>query len=318
MLRRRIKQNAKKAMAGSWSKAVTLLLFLVGLWLFLTLLEALIHTAMGVQLFEDTLGTPYRYWDDVLHVSPVSISVAAVMALISFFIGAPLHLGVRSWFYALCEGRSDGLLSAFSFFESGARFWRSVRLSLAVAVRKLLFGILFLAPPAALLTLGLTLLPPESKAEALIVTVLLLSGAVLLAVSALLCSIFLNRYFLAPYLVAQGETGVHTAIRRSASYMRGNKVELFVLNISFLPWWLLCITVLPILYAVPYRMASRAMFARWAVQYGLREELRAAAPEEFGAAQAAQAPPPADDMTQEYKFVPRHMLISDDEVQEEP
>lgn len=50
------------------------------------------------------------------------------------------------------------------------------------------------------------------------------------------------------------------AIKLSKKMIKGNRSELFVLDLSFIPWIFLCIFIFPIIYVVPYYMATKALY----------------------------------------------------------
>jgi len=50
------------------------------------------------------------------------------------------------------------------------------------------------------------------------------------------------------------------ALRLSEQLMDGHKMEYFLLQLSFLPWILLCVLVVPIFYVAPYISATNAAF----------------------------------------------------------
>ena len=50
------------------------------------------------------------------------------------------------------------------------------------------------------------------------------------------------------------------ALRASKELMEGHKMEYFLLQLSFLPWLLLCVFILPVFYVVPYISATNAAY----------------------------------------------------------
>ena len=71
---------------------------------------------------------------------------------------------------------------------------------------------------------------------------------------------------LVPYILADNPgMGIMDVIRASWNMMKGHKWELFVLDLSFIGWRILCMipllgTVLGLLYVNPYYTATRAQF----------------------------------------------------------
>lgn len=72
-------------------------------------------------------------------------------------------------------------------------------------------------------------------------------------------------YAMTPYILAEHpEYGALEAIRMSKEMMRGNKMRLFILNLSFIGWILLSILTcgLGMLAVTPYMQAANAAFYR--------------------------------------------------------
>ncbi len=70
-------------------------------------------------------------------------------------------------------------------------------------------------------------------------------------------------YAMAPYIIAENPSvGALEAISRSGRMMRGHKMELFVLQLSFIGWILLTIITFGIaaIYAVPYMQTAQVNF----------------------------------------------------------
>lgn len=70
-------------------------------------------------------------------------------------------------------------------------------------------------------------------------------------------------YAMTPYiLMDRPELSATEAIKESEKMMKGHKMELFVLDLSFIGWFLLCIPTfgLLILYVEPYYLATHSAF----------------------------------------------------------
>ena len=74
----------------------------------------------------------------------------------------------------------------------------------------------------------------------------------------------LNNFFASVSLLDKPELSANEAITDSRMMMRGHKMELFLLDLSFIGWILLSILTFGILfiYVVPYMQAARAEFYR--------------------------------------------------------
>lgn len=62
-------------------------------------------------------------------------------------------------------------------------------------------------------------------------------------------------------------------LRASKELMDGHKMEYFLLQLSFLPWMLLCVFIVPLFYVVPYISATNAAYYDYLlVNRGMVEE----------------------------------------------
>lgn len=70
-------------------------------------------------------------------------------------------------------------------------------------------------------------------------------------------------YSMAPYILAENpEMSAEDALEKSKQITQGHKSELFVLQLSFILWMLLCVVTLGIasIYVIPYMSATTANF----------------------------------------------------------
>lgn len=73
----------------------------------------------------------------------------------------------------------------------------------------------------------------------------------------------LYSYAMTPYIIKDfPELGANATIEKSMEMMRGNKMKLFLLHLSFIGWYFLCMFTFAIgcLWLMPYMMSSQAAF----------------------------------------------------------
>lgn len=69
-----------------------------------------------------------------------------------------------------------------------------------------------------------------------------------------------SSYFAFQIMCDYPELSPWEAIKLSKKIVRGNRFELFVMNLSFLPWSFLCIFIFPIIYLMPYFGTTNALY----------------------------------------------------------
>ena len=83
-------------------------------------------------------------------------------------------------------------------------------------------------------------------------------GMVLLIVPGIIVALMFSQAF---YILRDHpDMGGMDALMASKDMMQGHKMELFKLQLSFIPWFLACILVIPILYVGPYFTATMTAF----------------------------------------------------------
>jgi hypothetical protein len=147
-------------------------------------------------------------------------------------------------------------------------------------------------------------------------------------------AVFLSRYSLAVYLMGQRYAkGPFGALRMSARITRGHCFETFWFGLSFLPWMLLNIFVVPMFFTLPYLQMSFALYTRYLVELeekahtpmtlpafgegpALLDELHAEQP----AAEEETSAPEGDEVVEEVEAdtprTPEEALLVDDHSEE--
>lgn len=251
--RAHLKVRAKGLLIGNSGKAM-LLLLIPGIFSLL-LKTAGLFTASAGQMADRLpvlFATPG--WQ---YAAPVLLFVLAVLSLM---ILPPLSLGREAWYWRRSEREYEPFTYAFTWYR---RAGRSISLYLLRWGIRLGAAFLFLLP--ALLCTGAALVQYLNGTTFFTLALLSATAAALWISGAVYTTLFLQRFFLAPYLlVRDGALRARDALRESARIMdscmmRGSTAKM---KLSFFPWFLSCILIFPILYVYPYYKQSCACYAR--------------------------------------------------------
>ncbi len=272
---RQIKKNARASLRGSWGKAVAIFFTIMGVFLLISALEQILYLVLGLTGFQDVLATPDFYLDDQLSLDLGAVACTGLSSLLLFLLGAPLTAGAAGWYFSLSAGTSLGFEGLFWYFTSGKRYVRALGTTFLLGLRSALWAAAFLLPPACLsgvFTWASSL--DNIPALAMVIDLGLGASWVLFAVALLFLVIFLQRYFLVYYLLAdRPETPVPRLLKLSVRMMSGHKWEAFSLRFSFLGWALLSLLIFPLMYTYPFFQASMAIYARYAVECYQRAQM---------------------------------------------
>lgn len=307
---RQIKKNARISLRGSWGKAVAIVFTILGVYLLVSALEQTLYLVLGLTGFQDIAGTPGFYLDDTLTLDLRAVTCTGLSSLLLFLLGVPLSAGSAGWYFSLSAGSPMGFEGLFRPFFSGKSYVRTLSTAFLLGIRSVLWGMLFLIPPACLAALFLS----ASEAEGLPFAAMLIDlgyavSQILFAIALIFLFVFLQRYSLVFYLLAdRPQTPTTRIIALSVKMMRGHCWEATALKISFLGWQLLSVLVLPMLYVMPYYYASMAIYARYVVERFQRVQMGEAFSQSnyqqqpFAPAQDVSIPMEDSGKTREYTF----------------
>lgn len=260
-----LKSNAKRALRGSWGKAIGILFISLTVSILFYILQMILDTFYGSPLVD---LPDHTSWYQFMEAMVPYLVFTGLLALLSWLL-SPLTLGIQGWYARLVYERETPVGSIFSFFERGRLYLRALWYSVNLGVRTALWSILFFLLPSA--AMG-CLIGLRDKSSLFILLVFLTS--VLFIVMAVLYVMVLFRYFLAPYLMTIDDSlTANQAIKKSVAYTKGFRVDIFLFHLSFIGWFLLTCLLFPLgLYTVPYFNTSAAMLARYIVEYNQRRE----------------------------------------------
>ena len=264
-LRKLIKQNGKRCLYNNWGKAIAIVLLLLAVGLLFTLVELCINMVFGIPQIMD-VGNDGYFLNDLPNTSLLSMALTLIMACGSFLILAPLEMGVTSWYYSLSEGESPEILHIFNCF-SGKYYFRALSLQIHLWGRRLLLALLYFALPLAVFAASVLCLEfgPQYISEDMsyvIGSMGIVFSLLLAALLAVFYAIHIQKYFLARYYVVNEGLGVWEAMKKSRHASKGRRGEIFLFQLSWIPWFISCLLVIPGLYVYPYYEISSMIYAR--------------------------------------------------------
>ncbi len=234
-----IKKSCRKIIKGNVKNSAKLLLIFIGGFLLFSALPFLI--------------------DFFLNYNPIASAAILFAALLSGFIFfSSFRTGSGAWFLFYNKKRRSAK-SAFWFKPSKAM--KSFRLYFSLFLRKLLWSAAFLTP-GVLLIFTSVFIASNGGVEFNLFAVWIAGGVVLMLTGAVFLYFFIQRYFLVPYLRAVDPKMKNRDIfSKSKEYMSHSITKTALLKISFIPWAVLSLTVIPSFYAWTYYSQSCALMA---------------------------------------------------------
>lgn len=264
-LRKLIKQNGKRCLYNQWGKAMAIVLLGTAIYLLFTMVEMIINMVFSVPQMLD-YGQDGFWLNHLPNTSLLAMALTTIITIGSFLIITPLNLGITGWYYGLSEGESPEVLSIFHCFSS-KKYFRSLSLAIHICGRKLLLALLYFALPAAVLAASVWCLYYGSyyinlDMSQVIGSAGLLFGSLLALLFGSFYAVHIQKFFLARYYVVNEDLGVWEALKKSRHASKGKRGEILLFKLSFLPWLLTCVLVIPALYVQPYYQISAMLYAR--------------------------------------------------------
>jgi len=269
-----VKLQSRQAMLGYYARSVALLLLLTAggiLWGVFT------RAARYLLDSQQVSGSLYALWDKLPALTGF-LGALTLLLLAAFFL-SPLRLGCAAWFLggALKKRRSGKWIL---YWLKPGRAAKATRFQLAIGLRRALLLTAFLLPGAFLLAGAFYGLLYDGAARNVFFTVVA-AGAVLTLLGLFFGSAALQRYFLAPFLLARYPAlQPREALRKSIVIMDEHCLQALLFKLSFSPWFLLCLLVFPVFYVWPYYQQACAVWAK-NLQESWEEEQTALEEESF-------------------------------------
>ena len=195
---------------------------------------------------------------------PVVIAGAVILTLICFVtlcVYSSVSVGEKAWYNGITANKSNYSRRLFFWFRPKNSF-RALRFHIAMFFIKLSLAILFFLPCIILLW-SIYYLSGTGGLE-LYLFISLAAGSVIFGISGLIFYfIAVQRYFIAEYLFSSNpRLGVFMAINHINNLLDGHIFEIVRFKLSFLPWFLGCLAVIPAFYFIPYYKESCCVVAK--------------------------------------------------------
>ncbi|MBO5059928.1 MAG: DUF975 family protein [Clostridia bacterium] len=179
---------------------------------------------LAKQQISGQLGVFLLIYIAVVVISSILGLIPAVGTLLSFVAGSLFQIQIIIIFLALSRGIFPEFKDLFDIFKNSRLCGNAVIVNILISVFTFLWSLLLIVPG---IIKGLS-------------------------------------YSMAPYILAENEyyMSPQDAIKESMRIMEGHKMELFVLELSFVGWFLLCSVTCGIagIYVFPYHQATLANF----------------------------------------------------------
>ena len=259
------KSTARVALKKRWPAAIAVSLVLLTVFIIGTYFQQLLLTVLK----GDNVWSPFQPQNIIYLNQWSNVAVTIASTLFSLIITFPLVLGVLRWFWRVTAGADDSVGGVFYYFSSAINyklslkmfwgyFWRTVVVTVIVFLPYL---IVYAATSPQVYELFGTSVPLGVSSLSSIANFLVILGLVGLIA-------FIIRYYLVFSILFWDETiSVHDAFKYSAVVSKGSKSAFFFFLISFIGWFVLSMLAVPLLFTIPYFLASFTVFSRYIINH---------------------------------------------------
>jgi len=275
-IRKLIKKDARLALKSAFSKAASITLTLAAVGIFFYLLESLLYYILDIRPVAEMVAELPFPVTALPEIPLLGLAVSGGCLLLSFLLLSPLNLGAVKWYYELSSGGEASFELLFTYFSSFKLYCRALWYAINLSVRSFFWTLLFLLPGSFCLAAASWLYSVENIPLYLsVVSLLMVIGVFLLAFGCVFAFIYLQKYYVASYLICQDNTvPAIQCFKTSCRYSRGSRGFIALFRLSFLLWYLLCVFIFPVLYVIPYTEASYAIYAKYLIQKGNLERFK--------------------------------------------
>ena len=262
--RKRIKQNAKRALDGNWTNATASLFLFILLSLGMTLL-----LNNYIMLFDGVNGKTFNNLQELLttqHITEMFLYVfyEFFSLLAGLFLLVPLAVGIVDWYFHLVKNEPQEISYIFGWFSCFKRYVKVIKITLRLLLY--IFGWTMLFAISMQIVFGCVIFFNSSAKSLLTSDIVVIIRSL---ASFLFTVIMSSRYFMVYFLLIEEEDTVSQLLfKKSCAVMKGHIGEVLLFFVTFIGLWLLIIPTLGLLfiYVAPYTFSATAMYARYLIE----------------------------------------------------
>ncbi len=251
-----IKSRARLSLKGKWTSAIAA----VAVAFLCLLIESMFAQFLQYVFFKN-LEQAFGY-------------INLITLCLDFFAFSPLYLGMLRWFWQITGGVDEPVSSFFYYYENRTNFFRSIKVALSLWWRLILVMAVALLPYVFIKSYALSVLSLGEE-FLLIYTTLNIIAIVLAVLGVVLAIAFLTRFYLAiPILFCYENISVSNTFKLSVRLTKRKRTAAFsYLVLGFAGWLLLSIFIIPLIYTVPFFLATFFTYGREKIDLFISESL---------------------------------------------
>ena len=187
-----------------------------------------------------------------VYALPVSRIVLCCLGFfITVMLRSSLRMGREAWFLSIAKNKKPKK-ARVTFWCNPRRSMYLVKVYAVLFVLKFLWAVIFFFPGITVIVCTVYTVISRGLEYRVLIS-MLSGGAALLATGVIFWSVCVQRYLLVTaYIADNPDEKLKCAIRKSIAATKNKRAGSFWLKLSFLPWFMSCVLIFPLLYVVPY------------------------------------------------------------------
>lgn len=248
-----IKSNAKTSLENKWSSAISIGAIVLSVFCLHIVLLQLIITPITA-IFNQTVAT---------------FIVIAFTVISAQLFGMPLLYGALRWFWFTSSDADVPVREIFCYFGSGKEYLKALSLSFRIFMRST--AVLFFCFLPSLIIVAISSPTTYDMFNAPMpywASSVWALGNTLTFFGVIMSFILLLRYFAAPILMINDPSITpHEALDLSVILTKSANGKTFSFVVSFSGWAVLSLLYLPVIFTLPYFLASYSVFCRFLINH---------------------------------------------------
>lgn len=248
-----VKSNAKTALRNKWPEAIGIGAILLAVLCLYMVLINLISFPVSI----------------IFNKATMLFIIIAFMVVSFQCFTMPLLYGVLRWFWFTTADFDVPIGEIFCYFSSGKEYLKATSLSFRIFMRSTGILIVCFLPSFIIVAISSpTTYAMFNAAMPYWASSVWALGNTLTFFGVIMSFILLLRYFAAPILMINDPSITpHEALDLSVIITKNANGKTFSFVISFAGWYLLSLLYLPIIFTLPYFLASYAVYCRFLINH---------------------------------------------------
>lgn len=213
-------------------------------------LSVLVFTG-NFSLFVSYIVSEFAVFNNISVKNAIIVISSVIGIVLLIFLCAPLRLGRERWFMMNAKGENPKFKEIFFYFSKG-KFFRSIGAWLYVIIIKLASASVFFFPAICLFGVLYYCVAYYTTAFPIILCLTIADG-LLFVLGAVFMFVYSGEFILYYPIIVSNETITFArALTYSKKMTSPVLLKISIFRLSFAPWWLLCLTVIPTFYCWGY------------------------------------------------------------------